>query len=145
VGLSLVPSAARTASGNSGVLANLKAERLSGGEFHLKVTSAATGSGDTLNVYVQHSVDGGTTWDDFISFTQVLGNGGAKHFIAPWMTDATAPAGMHAAQDAALAAGSIQQGPTGESWRVKWVIAGGGPSFTFELLFNPVPLQRSNG
>lgn len=46
----------------------------------LDVTAAATAVGDTLDVFVDTSHDGGTTWINIAHFTQVLGNGGAKRF-----------------------------------------------------------------
>lgn len=48
----------------------------------LDVTAAATDVGDTLDVFVDMSIDGGTKWNNIIHFTQVLGNGGAKTFVA---------------------------------------------------------------
>lgn len=42
--------------------------------FFLNVTAAGTDAGDTLDVKIQHSPDEGTTWDDIVHFTQVLGN-----------------------------------------------------------------------
>lgn len=50
--------------------------------FVLNVTAAGTDAGDTLDVYVDVSPDDGTTWLNAIHFTQVLGNGGAKKFVA---------------------------------------------------------------
>ena len=47
----------------------------------LDVTAAATAAGDILDVYVDTSFDGGTTWVNLGRFTRVLGNGGAKKFI----------------------------------------------------------------
>ncbi len=47
----------------------------------LNVTVAATDATDTLDVYVDTSFDGGTTWINIGRFTQVLGNGGAKKYI----------------------------------------------------------------
>jgi hypothetical protein len=44
----------------------------------LKVTAAATLAGDTLDVYVDTTYDGGLTFINLGHFTQVLGNGGAK-------------------------------------------------------------------
>ena len=43
----------------------------------LNVTAAATASGDTLDVYIDVSPDGGTTWFNVGHFAQILGNGGA--------------------------------------------------------------------
>jgi hypothetical protein len=48
----------------------------------LDVTAAATDVGDTLDVYIDMAIDGGTKWINLIHFTQVLGNGGAKTFMA---------------------------------------------------------------
>lgn len=47
----------------------------------LDVTAAATDAGDTLDVYLDTSFDGGVTWVNIGHFTQVLGNGGAKRLI----------------------------------------------------------------
>lgn len=47
----------------------------------LDVTAAATDVGDTLDVYVDTSFDGGATFVNIGHFTQVLGNGGAKKYI----------------------------------------------------------------
>lgn len=137
--LAILASAARTVSGNSGALTNCRPAAFLGGEFQLAVTAAAAAAGDTLNVYVQSSTDNGTTWDDFVSFTQVLGNGGVKNFDAGWTSLAGAPAAMHALQDAALTAGNVQQGPNGDLWRVKWVIGGASPNFTFAVYFQAKP------
>jgi len=48
----------------------------------LDVQAAATEVDDTLDVYVDASADAGSTWVNIIHFTQVLGNGGAKKFVA---------------------------------------------------------------
>lgn len=140
--LSLVASAARTSSNNSGALTPFgqKVGRLKAALFFLSVTAAATESSDTLDVYVQHSPDDGTTWDDFIHFTQVLGNGGAKKFIASWTRDVTPESELKAPADGSLAAG-VLQGPIAPTIRVKWVIVDSGTqnaSFTFSLVVSPV-------
>lgn len=122
-----------TSSGNSGSISPTRAELIRTAEFLLNVTAAATAAGDTLDVYIQSSIDGGTTWDDFVHFTQVLGNGGAKKFIAVWERDLSPTSAVHAPQDAAIAAG-VQQGPIGPTWRVKWVIvSASSPQFTFTV------------
>jgi hypothetical protein len=129
----LVASAVRTASGDSGTLpVGSHFELLTNAVFTLDVTAASSAAGDTLNVYVQHSCDEGTTWDDFVSYTQVLGNGGAKKFLAFWAMNSTAPTTpIKAPQDGALTAGNVQQGPVCDGWRVKWVIVNGGGSHSF--------------
>lgn len=138
----LVASAARTADGTSGSLTPFgnKVGKLRAAVYFLNVSAAATDAGDTLDVYVQHTPDDGTTWDDFIHFTQVLGNGGAKKFIATWVRDYTPESEIKAPADAALAAG-ILQGPTAPLIRVKWVIVDAGTdnaSFTFSLVVTPI-------
>lgn len=129
-------SSAKSASGASAVNFANHTEVLTAAIFVLDVTAAGSIAGDLLNVYVQHSVDDGASWDDFVSFTQVLGNGGVKKFLAFWALYGTAPSTpMKAPQDGALTAGQVQQGPIGNTLRVKWAIVNGGGThlFTFSL------------
>lgn len=49
--------------------------------FQLSVTAAAKEAGDILDVYVQTCLDG-SNWVDVVRFPQVLGNGGAKRYVA---------------------------------------------------------------
>jgi hypothetical protein len=44
----------------------------------LDITASATDAGDTLDVYVDISWDGGTNWYNAIHFTQQAGNASAK-------------------------------------------------------------------
>jgi hypothetical protein len=130
----LVASAARTTSSTAAVV--VPVDLVQSAVFQLTVSAAATDAGDTLDVYLQHTVDGGTTWDDFAHFTQVLGNGGAKKFLASWSRVPTPESELKAPADAALAAG-VLQGPVGPTWRVKWVIVDAGTvnvSFTFAVV-----------
>ena len=138
----LVASAARTASGDSGALTPFgsKLSSVKAAVFQLLVSAAATEAGDLLDVYIQHSPDDGTTWDDFVHFTQVLGNGGAKKFIATWQRDVSPTTALKPPADASLAAG-VQQGPVSPTWRVKWVIVDASTqnaSFTFKVDCQPV-------
>jgi len=131
--VTLVESAARTSSSNSGALPISQLRFVKVANFFLDVTAAAKLVTDTLNVYIQSSIDG-VIWDDFVSFTQVLGNGGAKQYIARWFRDLSPEAELAAPSDKALAAG-VRQGPVPCGyWRVAWVIAGGvDKSFTFSI------------
>jgi hypothetical protein len=102
-------------------------------EYQLTVSAAATAAGDLLDVYVQSTLDGGTTWDDVLRFTQVLGNGGAKKFIARPQFTVAATAALAAPQDAAIAAGVVV-GPKARTQRVKYVVtSASAPSFTFAV------------
>lgn len=97
----------------------------------LKVTAAATGAGDTLDVFIDTSYDGGTTWVNLGHFTQVLGNGGLKTFSmnlrddnpgATAITDITADA----------AAGATRQYGLGSLIRYRSTVAASG-AFTFGI------------
>jgi len=143
--LTLLASAARTTSDNSGSLSSVfkhpeLVERLS---LFLDVTAAATDVGDTLDVYLQTTHDG-TVWDDVAHFTQVLGNGGAKQFIAEWFRNMAPESEMHAPQDAAVSAGVVQGGKLGVDTRIKWVIVDGDAdgSFTFSVKADPIYNRR---
>lgn len=133
--LTLVASAARTASGNSGSLKGIlrHPEQLLHSRWVLNVTAAATAAGDTLDVYVQTTYDG-TNYDDVIHFTQVLGNGGAKTYIAEVSHVVVPESELKAPADAALSAGVLQGIKLGVDVRVKWVVASASaPSFTFSV------------
>lgn len=133
----LLASATQTASGNSAVSIT-HGERMKGAIFLLTVSAAGTAVGDLLDVYIQSSPDGGTTYDDFVRFTQVLGNGGAKKFTATWMRDISPTSSLHAPADATMTAG-VNQGPIGSTLRVKWVITSSvTPSFTFKIDVSPI-------
>lgn len=131
-------SAARTQSGTLVHPANFS--RLEHAIFNLILSAAATEVGDTLDVFLQESMDyagveGDATWNDFAHFTQMLGNGGAKKFRAVWQSNVTPETEQGAIQDGAMAAG-VRQGPLGPTWRTKWVIVDAGTanaSFTFGI------------
>lgn len=126
--LTLTSQTASVASGND-VVTEKACQRAQSGVFLLDVTNASSLVGHTLDVYLQSSVDG-STWDDFAHFTQVLGNGGAKKYLARWQGLIAPTTAQAAPQDAALAAG-VTAGPIAVLWRVKWVQAGG--SFDFSV------------
>jgi hypothetical protein len=102
--------------------------------FVLDVTAAATDVGDTLDVKVQCRLDG-TNWVDVCSFTQVLGNGGAKRHIGKINADIA----QAMLADAALAAGSVRN-LQGEVYRVAYaqVDADNNASFTFSVTACPM-------
>lgn len=143
MGVTLLASAAQTASGTQDLQDNFSG--LASASLLLNLTAAATEVGDTLDVYIQHSADCGTTYDDFVAFTQMLGNGGAKKFVAEWSALDSPESELHAPADAALAAG-VLQGPKGGKWRIKWVIVDvattGNASFTFSI---DAELHRRDG
>ena len=133
--VTLVASAAITASGNGGTLAkdygNAKAAT-----FYLTISADESTAADRLNVYIQSSFDGGTTLQDFASFTQAAGNDANAGFVEQlsWVRD-TNDNEQQLATDAGLTAGNVENGPVGNQWRVKWVVIddSGSASFTTKV------------
>lgn len=105
--------------------------------FLLDITAAATDSGDTLDVWIQHSVNG-SDWDDFVRFTQAAGNAGPAQYQARWVRDVTPDVEQGAKNGKAIAAG-VTQGPVGHQWRIAWTVTNTSTddaSFTFSLSAN---------
>jgi hypothetical protein len=97
----------------------------------LNVTAAATLVGDTLDVYIDTSCDGGTTWHNIGHFTQVLGNGGTKKFVMALRSDNPgASAVTDVTSDAA--AGVTRQYGINDRLRARAITAGTG-SFTYTV------------
>jgi hypothetical protein len=130
----LVASAARTTSGNSGVL-NLGGPGgvPDAGTFILNVTASSVPT--TLDVYLQHSPDAGVTFYDFGHFAQVLAVSTNIQALI-WSrrsTDGTQGVNVIANGDAALAPSKVIAAPIRDAqFRVKWVIVG--TSYTFQVL-----------
>ena len=100
----------------------------------LNVTAAATEVDDTLDIYLDTSYDGGTTWVNIAHFTQVLGNGGAKEFAVN-ITNKNPVAEIDVAADAA--AGTIRALALGDRIRYRSVAVDAGgvaAAFTFGLV-----------
>lgn len=76
----------------------------------LDVTAAATDATDTLDCYIDTSIDGGTKWVNIIHFTQVLGNGGAKTFVACVKNDNPGSSAVFAVTSDAAAGATRQIG-----------------------------------
>jgi hypothetical protein len=93
------------------------------------VTAAAAGVGDTLDMIIQTQV--GSTWLDVIWFTQVLGNGGAKTYVANIET-ATALTEVDTIATALTATNA--RDIIGDEWRVRYVVAGGTAAFTASVV-----------
>jgi len=126
----LVPSQVLTASGNSGPLAlNFPPNDAS----FIVQTSAVSGTSPTLGTHLQTSIDGGNTWIDFASCTQITGN------ITYWIkwssrnfSNQQVPPVVSG--DTLLAASQTLNGPIVPSMiRVRWVIGGTTPSFTLSV------------
>ena len=98
------------------------------------VSAAATDVSDTLDVYIDTSFDGGTTWVNIGHFTQVLGNGGAKTLV---MSFCNANPGTSAVVDvsSSASAGATRQIGFGNRLRYRGVMVDGDAngSFTYEI------------
>lgn len=104
-------SAARTATGVGSAVCGF--ERYEKFTCQL-VVSAASGTSPTLDVVVQHSIDGGTTWFTLLTFTQKTAAGNELK--------------TESEVDAATAE------VYGDCLRVSYTIGGTTPSFTFSVL-----------
>ena len=130
----LVASAARTATGVSDAVKLPDAPN--GYAFTFDVTAAATAAGDTLDMKVQTKLDG-TNWTDVVVFTQVLGNGGAKRYIAKVSSNGAQTMFENASS---LSAGNIRN-LVGDEWRCAWSITDAttdDASFTFSVTAMPM-------
>lgn len=100
--------------------------------FILQVT-AASGTSPTLNVRLQTSPDGGTTWIDFVSFFQVIG---LSTQWMPWsiINIRNNVANTISTGNNVLAAGAAIDAPIVPNLvRISIVIGGTTPSFTFSV------------
>ncbi|MCX8159190.1 MAG: hypothetical protein N3D20_02790 [Candidatus Pacearchaeota archaeon] len=125
----LVPSSARTANGDSGVIVldDVDIENLL---IRLNVT-AASGTSPTLDVYIQQSLDGGTNFVDVARFSQITGTTTNPHYIS--LAAGAANSVNGAVGDATISAGTVGTSLVSNVLRVKWVIGGTSPSFTFTV------------
>lgn len=100
----------------------------------LDVTAAATDVGDTLDVYVDTSFDGGASFVNIGHFSQVLGNGGAKKYIMSFKPSPVAASNSVLATADQAAAAALQIG-FGDRFRYRatTVDANANASFTFSL------------
>ena len=131
----LLPLAARTTSSTSS--SQTLPPRCKGLVFLLNVTNADTDANDTLDVYIQESPDGGTTWNDIAHFAQILGTTAAGKQQAIINCEAEPEIEVAAPADATMAVSTVRQGPVCSPIRVKYVIVDGGSdadqTFTFAV------------
>lgn len=101
----------------------------------LKVSAAATDADDTLDVFIDTSFDGGTTWVNLGHFTQVLGNGGAKTFVLAIKNDNPGTSAVFDVTSNANA-GNTRQIGFGDRLRYRGTVvdpSGSNASFTYEV------------
>lgn len=127
-------SAAQAAAGTVTGTAVILAQKYNELVAQLVVSAAATDVGDTLDVYIDTSFDGGTTWVNLGHFTQVLGNGGAKTFVLAIKNDNPGATAVYDVS-ADAAAGATRQIGFGDRIRYRGVMvdADADGSFTYEV------------
>ena len=131
--LTLAASAARTASAN-GTAVQINGERR---RFVIvnRITASATAAGDTLDVYVDFSLDG-TTWYNAVHFTQQAGNGAARTEYAVLDPSNPGTSVINVTADAAAAA--VRPALFGPYMRARWAMVDAGgdanTSHTFSVL-----------
>ena len=133
--VSVVSAQSINANGTSDVVGGL--HRYEGVYGILNITGVPTGTTNTLDVYVQGSPDGGTTWQDLVAFR--FTTAAAKKMFALSQL-ASGGATLIAASDGALASGTMVQGPFGDRLRLKWVFAVGDSSGSYTLSASIVPV-----
>lgn len=137
----LVASAAVTADGNSGNLKNTSASipPSVSAAFYLDVT-AASGTSETLDVYIETSVDGGTTWFEAFHFAQVTTSTMTRRLNV--RTDGLGPAeaGTEAQVDVTGSTAVAASTPLTPDVRVRWDLGGTDPGYTFAVwgIFMPL-------
>lgn len=129
--ITLAASAARTAGANGSSV-------YVGGERRrfivlLDVTASLTDAADTLDVYVDYSLDD-TTWINGGHFAQQAGNGAAKKEFMVFDASNPGTASILVTSDAA--AGAVRPAAFGAYMRARWAIADSGDanqSHTFSV------------
>lgn len=102
--------------------------------FFLDVTAAATDVDDTLDCYIDWSIDN-VTYYNGAHFTQVLGNGGVKSFFVVFDPSNPGTAGIATTADAAV--NTVRPSLFGPYVRTRYVVVNpgaGAASFTFSVI-----------
>lgn len=121
--------------------------------------STASGTSPTLNVVVQNKLgqwgtgdltggflSGTAIYDDLLAYTQMTTTGTRimRLCTGPLFGSANATvvtSADYATLDGTLTVGNLRVGPIGGQWRVKFVIGGTSPSFTFSVVTQLIPFS----
>jgi hypothetical protein len=132
--MSLLTATTISANGAGDVVAGLA--RYAGLDVQLTASAAPTGGSPTLDVYLQKTLDGGTTWQDIAAYRFTAA---AKRFLRISQI-AAGPTATVAPADGSLTNDTVAQGPFGDQLRVKYVFALGGGTGTFTLAVTAFPI-----
>lgn len=132
--VALVASTTQTASGNSGDLRDKPNgfKSCSAASLILDVT-AQSGTTPTLDVLVDTSVDNGTTWYLAFGWAQVGANTGTWRLDIRDNGIGFAEVGAVSTISSGVTSPVTQNCVMTQDIRVRWVIAGGTPSYTFAV------------
>lgn len=89
----------------------------------LTVSGKTMDASTTLNVRVQYTPDGGTTWDDLVSFSQLTNAAVADGTYVAFVNQDAASAADRATADGTLTANSVRSICWCDALRVKYVSA----------------------
>ena len=136
----LVASGARTASDVSSAAplrAGMKALM-----FLLDMTAPLKDAGDKIDILIQDSPDGGTTYNDLVAYVQVLGNASASKQLAIVNCEVAPTTALGEPTDGTMSDG-VRAGPCGNLVRAKWIVTKDGDSpedqsFTFSITMLPI-------
>lgn len=139
--LTLLASVTNTSSANDTIVPSKDFGSAVSAVLMLDVTVDESTAADKLNVYLDHSPDGGTTWDEFAHFTEHDGNVGATKYLLFWTSLVTPETEGRTPTTGSLAENNVLQGPVGSTWRVRSVIVddSGSASYTYSVIAD---LQR---
>lgn len=122
--ITLAASAARTSSAN-GTTMHIASGRSRVVVACIIADASLTDAGDTLDVYVDLSPDGGTTWINAVHFTQRAGNAsGAKTEVAVLDSASASTSVVDVTSNAN--SGAVRPYVFGNAIRARWAIADSG-------------------
>lgn len=141
----LVALATQTTSGTSAALTLPNAQSF---RFIVQLQTAS-GTSPTLQVLIATSLDGGTTYNEFISFAQVTTSGQGRQLVfRPYLStgDLATFAAASTLGTADIAAGDVCiNGPINPALiKVRWVVLGTSPSVAFQVQYAALPQDLSD-
>lgn len=108
--------------------------------------STFTGTTPTLDVIILTSLDGGTVYDEVLKFTQITQNIGRQMIFHPMLSYGEVATegsmGMVAGVELTAGAAVVNNGPIDPAhMKIRWLIGGTTPNFTFAVKMLAVPFN----